>query len=375
MAACDVLLFVEDPGAANFAQGLPEALSALGLRATLLAAGAALPYLSQQSVACEPVGIDAEAGALLSAYRPRVLAVGTSENPRSLGLALLDAAKARSIPTLGFVDGPANPAYRFRGEGEGPLVHAPDRILVPDADTASAFSALGYPATAIDICGHPQWDRMRRAAAALAPGEGYELRRRLFPDCDPGRPVVVFAAEISTGLDPAQYLRSPEYTLTGNPGSSGRTEIVLDEFLAASGRLPVKPYLVLRLHPKQGPGDLAAYRDAFDLVSSGGQPVELIRAADAIVGMSSMLLQEAAILGRPTLSILPRESEKAWLPGIAAGATPCATRSAEVDLLLRRILSERPAGIKRPTDGKGATGALEKAAGAIAVLAQRARPA
>ena len=79
------------------------------------------------------------------------------------------------------------------------------------------------------------------------------------------------------------------------------------------------------------------YLGAFDLVSSGGSPFELLQASDVVVGMTSMILQEAVIMGKVTLAILPRESEKTWLPTIAAGITPSAVRKHEVRDWMRRI--------------------------------------
>jgi hypothetical protein len=239
------------------------------------------------------------------------------------------------------VDGFANAAFRFRGTGASPRAHGPDWLAVPDAPTAEAYVSLGWDPGRVGICGHPRWDEVRLSAKAMAARDRRAMRQRLFPLCAPERPVVLFAAEISEGLDPGQYRRSPAYTLEGGPGSQGRTEIVLDEFLDAAAALRPEPYLVLRLHPKQGPDSLVAYRAAFDQISSGGDPLEILYASDAVVGMTSMLLQEAALLGRATLSIVPREEEKAWLPTIAMGITPCASRRPEVREGLGRAVAGR----------------------------------
>jgi len=41
----------------------------------------------------------------------------------------------------------------------------------------------------------------------------------------------------------------------------------------------------------------------------------VVYASDLSVGMTTILLQEAALMGKRTLSIVPREEERAWLPG------------------------------------------------------------
>jgi hypothetical protein len=95
---------------------------------------------------------------------------------------------------------------------------------------------------------------------------------------------------------------------------------------------------VLRLHPKNTRDEFAAYLGEFDEVSAGGDPLALIHSADAVVGMTSMLLLEAALLGRPTLAIVPRAVERDWLPSIRAGVTRCATTRAEVAAELARVM-------------------------------------
>lgn len=371
-ARTDALLFAEDPGAANFLARLPSALTARGLAPVLAAAGPAVNHLGDLSVPCIPVSGEGDAAALLARFSPRLVAVGTAENPRALGLRLVEAARAAGLPTVGLIDSLANAAFRFRGESDSPLAHAPDHLLVPDAATAGAFAALGFPDERIHACGHPHWDHVRAEAERLAREDRATLRARLFPGCPMDRQVVIFASEISTGLDPDQYRRSPAYTLTGNGRSQGRTEIVLDEFLEAAAGLSPKPWMVLRLHPKQGPEEIQAYLAAFDAVSSGGPVLELLHASDAVVGMSSMLLQEAALLGRATLSILPREEEKAWLPTIAMGATLCATRRAEIGAFLKRILDPaRPPAPSDPFFGDSGTDSARRAAGFLYGLLNR----
>ena len=54
-------------------------------------------------------------------------------------------------------------------------------------------------------------------------------------------------------------------------------------------------------------------------------PHQLLINSDLIIGMTSMLLLEAAILNCFTLSVLPVEDEKKWLPNTASGYTPVVT--------------------------------------------------
>lgn len=335
----DVLIFVEDPGAANYVAGLPAALAQKGWRTRMLAGGLAYEHLRQQGVTVESVPHPATAEKILASTAPRLLLVGTSSNLDTLGLKLVTAVRSMGIESIGVVDGLANADYRFRGRSDNPLAYAPDWLLLPDEWTKEAYVALGYPAERAVACGHPHYDYVRRMAAQLAREDRIALRQRLLPGVSNDQKVIVFAAETSTSPKPQQCQRSAEYTLVGRGKSTGRTDIVLEEFLDATPLVNPRPYLVLRLHPKNTLDEFTAYLDEFDLVSRGGSPLELIYVADLVVGMTTMLLMEAALLGRPTLAIVPRMVEKTWLPTIGAGVTTCATRSMEVREQLSNVLS------------------------------------
>jgi len=56
--------------------------------------------------------------------------------------------------------------------------------------------------------------------------------------------------------------------------------------------------------------------------------------------MTTMLLIEAAIMGKPTLSIVPRSDEKRSLPTIMAGITPCVTTREELRAVLPVLLEQ-----------------------------------
>jgi hypothetical protein len=48
---------------------------------------------------------------------------------------------------------------------------------------------------------------------------------------------------------------------------------------------------------------------------------------------------EAALMGVPTLSIVPRAAEAAWLPSVDAGWTACAATPEQVERELRAVLA------------------------------------
>jgi len=357
----DVLVFIEDPGAANFIVPIVEALEARGIRVALRTDGTAASYVQRPSIPR-----DETAEQLISRVKPRAVLVGTSESADTLGLSLIDAAKRAHIPTAGAVDALGNAAGRFRGLGENPLRHAPDVILVADATTANAFAELGYATDAIRICGHPQHDTVLARAAMLDREGRAAVRSRALPHAPLEGRVVVFASEVSTGVGEDVFRRDDTYTLRGSGHHHLRTEIVLEEFLAAAATLPSKPYLVLRLHPKNTPKELAPFMAAFDHVSAGGPGLEAVYAADAVVGMTSMLLVEGMLIGRPVLSILPRAIERNLVSELQAGLIPIATTAAEIRGALPRLLE--PAAPESGGDRPAKGGAAAAAADVIANL-------
>jgi len=309
-----ILAYVEDPGAANYTIPLLPRLTEYQLRLDLFAGGTACQYLQDRQVPFTAIADGTDAPALLAERTPQLLLVGTAENPDTLGLHLIASARSMGIPTVGLVDAYANADQRFRGRSADPLAFVPDWLLVPDQATQAAYEALGYGLDRAIVCGHPHYDWVRQRAAELRQIGRATLRRQLLPQWPGDRPIVVFVAEISTGLDPGQYRRSADYTFTGTGHSDRRTDIAIDELLlAAANQLP-PPYLVLRLHPKNTIEEFAPYRDRFHCISSGGSALDWVYCADLVVGMTSMLLVEAQLIGLPVLAIVPRAVEMDWLP-------------------------------------------------------------
>jgi len=362
----DILMFIEDPGVANFMVPVIPALQGLGLHVALRVAGAAVEYIGQSSAvrAWTPEG---DAAAVLDAVTPRLIFSGTSENMRSLGLDLIAAGRARGLPTVAAVDAQSNAAARFRGLESTPLAFAPDHILVPDDGTAQAYTALGHAPSEITVCGHPHYDSVLERLVELQDEGRDHVRARIIKGKAAG-PVIVFAAEISTGLFPEQYVRSSEYSLHGSGHFHGRTEVVIEEFLSAIALMTPRPHTVLRLHPKNTREELAPFLDGFDEISQGGPGLDVVFAADAVCGMTSVLLAEAAVAGRPVLAILPRRDERGWLPLLIQDQIAVAETRTELEAALGTLVAGArilPVTIE--------AGAAERAAAAIARILQVSR--
>ncbi len=314
-----MLAYVEDPGAANWFVPMVRAMPDEDI--TLLAAGAALRYLRDRGLEAANVGEDARADDLLVQYAPDLVVTGTSENLESLGLALIDAARNAGIPSAAPVDQTANAQHRFRGTSDDPLRHVPDLVMVADDIAFRAFAGLGVSEAAIAVTGNPHHDRVLSAAAGFSEQGREPLRRETVPGAAT-RPVIVFLAEVGYAVNPEADHWNATLNFEGRDGTAPRCARMLEEVLDAVEQLSSRPWFVLRLHPKNAQEEFAAYRQEIDQVSTGGDPLALVWAADMVVGMSGSLLEEAHLMGRPCLSILPHAAERDWLPGIASGAIP-----------------------------------------------------
>jgi hypothetical protein len=361
MAKTDILLFVEDPSAANYAALLLPAFIRKGWRTRIYASGVACESLRARGMVFAEAPSDSDARSLLSLINPSCVLTGNAENPETLGLRLIDAAREAGIPSVGFVDALMRAFYRFRGTTADPLAHAPDLLLVPDDRTGEAFAALGYPPENTVVCGHPQYDETMAVGRCWdKEGGPADFRRRLFPGVAVERKILTFVSEGSFRYPSARKSAEAEYGFLGRGADKGRTRIVLEEVLDAVAGFADKPYFVFRAHPIEKAEDYAEYGADVDRFSSGGSPLELVYASDLTVGMTSMLLLEAALLGRPTLAVLARKSEIELLPNVRVGLTPHVLNRRDLRSMLPALLAHDDAKPDSSNVDQLVTGAAER---------------
>jgi hypothetical protein len=302
------LLFVEDPGAVNFFAPLIHEIRRLKISHEIFASGLAIHLLKKRDIESRRYQT---AGVRRLLKNSSLLVVGTSENLDTPAFRLVDLARKIKTPSAAIVDSSVNAEFRFRGRTADPLFHAPNHILVPDQWTRQAYQKIGYPRSQLSVVGRPV------AKAQLSRNPKSSLGEKIKSAKKEGRHVVVFVSEISSGLNADQYKKTKDYKLHGRGRSILRTEIVVEEFLDAIKKVCKKrsprPFLVLRRHPKETSGQLKELVKEFDAVSTKEDPIEVIKKADLVVGMSSMLLEEAYFSGVRVLIVVPRSQEKDWL--------------------------------------------------------------
>lgn len=352
MAKPIILAVVEDPGAANMVKDLPLELAGHGVDLRIIAVNHAAKYLDDRNVKHE-IWSQSSPEQLLNLMSPELIVVGSSDNKDSPVLALILAAREKQIPTIGFVDMRMNADRRFKGHSEDSLAFVPDYLVVPDQNTADDYIKLGLSAERVLPLGNPQFESVKeKARKLLSATTSLSLREKLLGNT---KPTITFVAEPDSTLNPDLTTANSKYKLKGQSNSKRRCLIVLEEFLAAVSRTQEsgQVQLILRLHPRNTASDFDTYKDQLT-INSGGDPLELILASDLVVGMTSMLLLEAAIVGTPTISIVPDAMEAQWLPTVAAGITPCATTAEEIDVALINWQSQNHLSPKEPWFQPGA---------------------
>lgn len=337
-----LILFAEDPGAFNYFAPLSRQLSVEKIPHTFFSSQQrTINYLNWE-IYTQKFSLQKLKN---SEKKVRGVVLGTSENLNSPSFEITLWARKMGIPSAGLIDSGINAAYRFRGDSESALAFAPDFLLVPDQWSKSEFISLMYPSNKINVIGQP-------FQSLKVPSESKEeLRLRLFPQEVLDRFVITFISELSDGLNGPQFKRNESFTLHGRGNKIGRTEIVIEELIDAINSYAeftsVKPYLVIRLHPKESPGRFGELLQEFDQVDGSREsPMPLVKASDLVVGMTSMLLNEAWWSGQRCLSIVPRKVEASWLPAVRAGAIPSVWERERLRLILEEMLTGRIRGLR-----------------------------
>lgn len=236
---------------------------------------------------------------ILEAERPDYLLTGTSMLARRDNAFWL-AARESQIPSMAVLDHWHNYWQRFSDPAGARFAYLPDRVAVMDAVAHQAMCEAGCPPERLVITGHPYFDDL---AAVSLPALASEARREL--GLDPAEVVVVFASEPQ-----AKYYGADARSST----FLGYTEEDALQMLFAAARevaagLDRPLAVIVKLHPLEGPERLiplvqrtsgVAHRMIKHFPSH-----RLIAASDVMAGMTSIILLEAAVLGRPALSIQP----------------------------------------------------------------------
>lgn len=333
-----ILIFVEDPGAANFIADLPKELALNGIEADVFADGHAVSFLNKRLVEFSTLKSSDIASAFENLH-PALILVGTSENKKSLAFELVKEARKRSIPSIAAVDMAVNAEARFKGESDDPFAHITDWLVVPDQATRSAFLLLKFPDERIFVAGNPHYDFVIAKAKELSQIDLKMLRQKFFPELnsESKKLVVAFLCQPISVLVDGLLERSSDYTLQGWKTSTKRTDIVLEEIIDALQKVRSDLHFGLRLHPKNKLEEFDKYKDNLDFISQGNDSLEFVYGCDLLIGMSTMLLFESALMNKHTISVLPRPCEISWIPEGLDQSLPVACTREELEQKLKTV--------------------------------------
>lgn len=351
-----ILLLARDPGGANTILALVPALRAQGYDLLLYGRGAALNRyrhfgLEGRDIDMETRIVDIDFWqARLDEEQPDFIITGTSGDDFSERY-LWEAARHKGVPSFAILDQWVNFGLRFSPYGlnekdkyEENRQHTflPDRILVMDEDARRDMMLTGIEAERILVSGQPYFDLIARQCQQDNRSLIVETKRALqIADEDY---VVVFVSE-SISQD---YCVAP-----GEEPYWGYDEIsILKELVTALlpvGRDAAAPVrLLIKKHPLERSDN---YLQVLNHINCGNlrcqviegdfDPWQVILTADLVCGMSSMLLLEAILLGKPTLSVQIGLSRENPLVLDKKGVLPSILERAELERNLREIMLDR----------------------------------
>jgi hypothetical protein len=322
MKARRILIFSRDPGGTNAVMQLIEPLRALQNQVDVYGKDIALSIYRKLNMDCSdisdaiPTGTQEETIEFLRKICPDLVVTGTSSEDFT-ERHLWKAAESAGIASFAVLDQWTNYRLRLIPEGDGPTTeHPASELVLPsfffimDEFAKKEMCALGIDREKLVVSGQPFFDYIRKTGDKFTAGDIKRLRQELNGTED--SLVFVFASQPIASVHLKNGMAEDHWGYT--------EKTVLKSLVGCLSKLTeelaVKVTLVLRLHPKD---ESNAYQDALaDLPSSIKVAFDretdsslLLKSADLIIGMFSMLLLEAAILERPFISVqigLKRES-------------------------------------------------------------------
>lgn len=297
----------------------------------------------------QPRPVSEETLGLLGRYHR--LLVSTSINAERWELRFTARARELGIPTVAVLDfwGQYRPRFTYEG-----ILQIPDRIAVMDEVARGEMLREGFPAIRLAVTGQPALDELcEYARPEVRTSCNRELRRRARIEDHPGRVILYASQPLSQLHDPAQL------------GFHERD--VLADTVAAAGAVLARhrqhATLVIKPHPReiglpmtvpQGGPSLSIHL----LNESDVSPRLAAAGADLVIGMNSMLLLEACLLGTPVVSYQPGLRQPDVLPSNRLGWSRGVFRREDLEGALEdELLNNRSAMFSslRGADQAGAT--------------------
>jgi hypothetical protein len=222
---------------------------------------------------------------------------GTDLEPRAIRL-----CQAFHIPTVAILDYWSN--YTMRLAPPSNAVICPDHYVVMDELAKKEAMLEGVSESIIRVLGHPGLDRY----------VGYRSKQ---------------SKPISKALK-VLYLSQPLSQLYGD--SWGYTEqSVWQDLLRANEQIPMQ--LHVKFHPKDNP----SFKEQFGAMSVTGDLIELMPQYDLVIGMNSMALLHAVIMGVRAVSYQPQLKKPDVCITTKLGLTPLLDHYSQLIAYLQQL--------------------------------------
>ncbi|SMC40216.1 hypothetical protein [Sporomusa malonica] len=236
---------------------------------------------------------------LLDSRKIAGLVTGTSWGS-SVELQAIAACKQAGIPNVAILDYWSNYQIRFVSQA-GEVIY-PDYYIVMDELAKAEAVQAGVPPAIISVLGHPGLDKYI-ACQSSARGLNEQRKKILF-------------------------LSQPLSVLYGE--TLGYTE---QQALADCCKVVANQDNCI-LHVKFHPKDEASFQQRYDELAVAGNLIDIMPEYDLIIGMSTMGLLHAALLGIPTISYQPNLRKQDLCITNKLGLTKRADSPQELQLLL-----------------------------------------
>lgn len=333
-----VLAIAQNVGSANVLIPAIEMLFHQGTeKIAVVASDTAISIFEKQAIAHETIPPPQEdkepeseqkARDLLERIRPDILLLGTAWG-LSWDKILIPLARDRNIPSVVVLDMWSNYRERFTHPPTG-QVNLPTKIALMDEVALEQAIAAGLPPENLVITGQPYLETLPSQLQHPEIVEQAKQLRQSWQSSSPASKIILFASESFArdyGVDTPHY--------------RGYTEIdALDGLVRAIEEVEKQTQshweIVVKLHPDQPlesfqPNPLARRKIR---TIANAPSLACLKAADVIVGMTSMFLLESAFARQPTLSFQPGVRKKEDFIGTRIGIVPTATSVEELAALL-----------------------------------------
>lgn len=247
----------------------------------------------------EPVAASAAAAWLAGA---RLLVCGAGAFNSIEHVSRVEARRG-GVASLAVVDYWGRASERFSRGAGGQLERAlPDLACALEAHSRAELAAAGLPEDRIVVTGSPYLETVARFFALTTPQQ--RAAGRAEEDVAEDERLVLFASEAFDAAD-----RDPQGRSLLGYDQASSLGAVLRAADAVARRRGCRFLVVARPHPREGSRALAEVAGAWPVgpvrvrVTRGGDARRWVLLADVVTGMTSVVLVEAALAGRPCLSV------------------------------------------------------------------------